>query len=44
MLLMEPGNKLQWNLNLNLYISIQENAFEKVVWEIDGHFVKDEMS
>ena len=25
------GNNLQWNLNLNLYIFIQENAFENVV-------------
>ena len=28
------GNKLQWNLNRNLNIFIQENAFENVVWEI----------
>ena len=26
-----PGNKLQWNLNWNLYVFIQENAFEIVV-------------
>ena len=28
------GNKLQWNPNRNLYIFIQENAFEKVVWKM----------
>ena len=28
------GNKLQWNLNLNSYIFIQENVFEKVVCEM----------
>ena len=28
------GNKLQWNLNKNLYIFIQENAFENVVWKM----------
>ena len=28
------GNKLQWNLNRNLYIVIQENAFEIVVWKM----------
>ena len=27
------GNKLQWNFNGNLYIFIQENAFETVVCE-----------
>ena len=27
-------NKLQWNLNRNLNISIQENAFENVVWKM----------
>ena len=27
-------NKLQWNLNQNSYISIQENAFENVVSEM----------
>ena len=26
------GNKIQWNLSRNLYIFIQENAFENVVW------------
>ena len=29
-----PGNKLQWNLNRNLYIFIQENALENIVWKI----------
>ena len=28
------GNKLQWNTNRNLYIFIQENAFENVVWKM----------
>ena len=28
------GNKLQWNLNQNLYIFIQENAFENVIWKM----------
>ena len=28
------GNKLQWNLNRNLNIFIQENAFENVVWKM----------
>ena len=27
-------NKLQWNLKLNSYIFIQENAFENVVWKM----------
>ena len=27
-------NKLQWNLNQNLYIFIQENAFENVSCEM----------
>ena len=27
-------NKLQWNLNRNLYIFIKENAFENVVWKM----------
>ena len=27
-------NKLQWNLNRNSYIFIQENAFENVVWKM----------
>ena len=31
------GNNLQLNLNRNLYIFIQENAFENVVWK-GGHF------
>ena len=29
-----PGNKLQWNLNQNSCINIQENAFEIVVWKM----------
>ena len=28
------GNKLQWNLNQNQYIFIQENAFENDVWKM----------
>ena len=28
------GNKLQWKLNRNLKISINENAFENVVYEV----------
>ena len=28
-----PGNKLQWNLNRNLYIFIKENPFENVIWK-----------
>ena len=29
-----PRNKLQRNLNQNLYIFIQENAFENVIWKL----------
>ena len=29
-------NKLQWNINRNWYISIQENAFENVVCEMSA--------
>ena len=29
-------NKLQWNLNQNLYIFIQENAFENVVRKLEA--------
>ena len=29
-----PMNKLQWNLNRNSYIFIQENPFENVVWKM----------
>ena len=29
-----PGNKLQWNLNQNLHIFIQENAYENVIWKM----------
>ena len=33
-LLIGPNwNKLQWNSNRNLYIFIQENLFENVVWK-----------
>ena len=28
------GNKIQWNLNRNSYIFIQENTFENVVWKM----------
>ena len=28
------GNKLQWNLNQNSYIFIQENALANVVWKM----------
>ena len=31
---LDPRNKLQWHLNRNSYIFIQENAFENVVWEM----------
>ena len=34
MLLIRPLGTLQWNLNRNLYIFVQENAFENVVWEM----------
>ena len=27
-------NKLQWNLNRNIYILVKENAFENVVWRM----------
>ena len=30
----EIRKKRQWNLNRNLYIFIQENAFENVVWKM----------
>ena len=29
-------NKLQWNLNRNIYFFIQENAFENVVWKMEA--------
>ena len=29
-----PRNKLQWNLNRNSYIFIQENPSEDVVWKM----------
>ena len=28
------GNQLQWNLNRNLYIAIQENSFENIAWKM----------
>ena len=28
------GNKLQWNINRNEYIFIQENASENAVWKM----------
>ena len=28
------GNKFKWNINRNLYISIQENTFENVAWKM----------
>ena len=31
-------NKLQWNINRNSYIFIQENAFENVVWKMAAIF------
>ena len=27
------GNKLQWNINWNSYVFIEENEFENVVWK-----------
>ena len=35
-----PGNKFQWNLNRNPIIFIKENAFENVVCQNGGHFVR----
>ena len=40
----DPRNKLQWTLNPGSIISIQENAFEKVVCQNGGHFVQEEIS
>ena len=37
------GNELQWNLNRNLHIFIQENLFEKYRLENFGHFVSASM-
>ena len=31
---LDPRNRLQWNVNRNLYIFIQENPFENVVWKM----------
>ena len=33
-LLSTHGNKLQWNLNRNWNIFIQENVFENIVWKM----------
>ena len=38
------GNEFQWNSNRNSVIFIQENAFEIVICQNDGHFVQGEMS
>ena len=38
------GNKFQWNHNRNSYIQIEENAFENVVCENRGNFVRASMS
>ena len=35
-----PRNKLQLNLNRNLYIFIQENAFENVIWKMAAILVQ----
>ena len=32
----EPWNRLQWNLNRNLYVFIPENALENVVWKMSA--------
>ena len=37
-------DKLQWNLNENSIIFIQENAIENVVCQNGGYFVQGEMS
>ena len=39
-----PGNKFQWNSNLNSDIFIHENAFEIAVCRNGGHLVQGEMS
>ena len=31
---LDPWEQIQWNLNRNSYIFIQENAFENVVWKM----------
>ena len=36
------GKKLKWNLNTNLYIFIQANAFENVVWEMTAILYRPE--
>ena len=30
----DPTNKLQWIVNQNLYIFIEENTFENIVWKM----------
>ena len=30
----QTRSKMPWNINCNLYILIQENAFENVVWKM----------
>ena len=30
---LDPGNKLQWNINQNSWIFIQENTSQNVVWK-----------
>ena len=43
--LLDPQEKIQWNLNQNTKLFIRENAFEKnVVCEMAGHFVQREVS
>ena len=37
-------SKPKWNLKRNLYIFIQEDAFENVVCQNSGHFVQGQMS
>ena len=36
-------NKLQWNVNQNTKLFINENAYENVVWQNGGHFVQGEI-
>ena len=42
-LLFEPQRQIQWNLQRNSYIFIQENVFEIVVWKSSGQFVSTSM-
>ena len=41
---LDSGISFKWNLNRNLIIFIQENAFENAVCQYGGHFVQEEMS